>query len=56
MSFTIKCDNCGAERKLEDGSKRRENGIDIWGQYNFDVGIDCENCNENVLSIDGRNA
>ena len=53
MSFTIKCDKCGNERKIEQDSRREENDIEIWGQYNFDVGFDCWKCKENDLTIKG---
>lgn len=50
MSFTLKCDVCGNERKVENGSKREENKIDIWATY-YEVGFDCWICNENELTI-----
>lgn len=52
MSFTLKCDKCGNERKLEVGSKRQENDIEIWNMYSFDIGVECWKCNNeaNVTS------
>lgn len=43
-SFTIKCDNCGTERKIEDGEgKNKENSISLsvfLKPYGYEHGVD----------------